>query len=101
MNQDLSLLPSFQVRTLGVNTLSWQAALRLLIKDRFWVGGGYRFESDFILMTGMYINDLLSFSYAYDLGVAAPARYAAGSHEFTLGIRLFNDHKIICPEVLR
>jgi len=96
----LSLLPSLQVRTIGNDAVSWQSALRLLIKDQFWIGSGYRFESDFILMTGMYINNLLSFSYAYDLGVATPARYSEGSHEFTLGVRLFNEDGIICPQKL-
>jgi hypothetical protein len=100
VNPSLSLLPSVQIRTIGNDAFSWQTALRLMIKQRFWVGSGYRFQSDVILMTGMYINDLLSFSYAYDIGVGAPGRYSAGSHELTLGLRLFNENRVICPQFL-
>ena len=100
LHPSLSLLPSVQIRTIGNDAFSWQTALRLMIKQRFWVGSGYRFQSDVILMTGMYINDLLSFSYAYDIGVGAPAQYSAGSHELTLGLKIFNKNKVICPQFL-
>lgn len=99
-HSSLSLLPSLQIRTIGNDAFTWQAALRLMVKNRFWVGSGYRFESDVILMTGMYISDLLSFAYAYDAGVGAPSQYSTGSHELTLGLRLFNKNKVICPQFL-
>ncbi len=58
--------------------------------DKFWIGGGYRLETDAFVMAGIRVSDQLMFSYCYNFiasGDAAHRAYLGATHEVALGFR--------------
>jgi hypothetical protein len=68
---------------------SWDANLKVLIKERAWAGLSYRSNETLVIMGGVYINNLVSLSYSYDYVMGAINNYTNGSHELILGLMLF------------
>ncbi|WP_439882126.1 PorP/SprF family type IX secretion system membrane protein [Pontibacter sp. MBLB2868] len=94
---NLSMLPSVLVKYASPAPLSVDANLKLLYKDKAWIGGSYRQNNDFVLLGGLNMNNLLQVGYAYDMATSGIGRIGGGAHEVVLGILINNNGKIFSP----
>jgi len=76
--------PSFLLKT---DLTVWQMDLstKVLYKERFWGGLGYRWQDAIIVMAGIKLQQGLSVGYSYDISTSAVAGFSSGSHEIFLG----------------
>lgn len=67
-----------------------------------WAGGVYRNNQAMVLFAGGAVSPGFDFTYSFDFGFAKSQldRYSSGSHEVVVSIRLFNKHKVLCPDQL-
>lgn len=94
---NLAVVPSVMVKWLRPLPLSIDYNVRLIYNDRIWAGASYRQRDGFALLGGVTISHMFDLGYSYDMRNQTIGR---SSHEVVLGIRLFNRHKIICPQNL-
>jgi Bacteroidetes-specific putative membrane protein len=79
-----SVQPSFLLKT---DLTAWQLDLsgKVLYKDKYWGGLGWRWQDAVIVMAGIKLPQGLSIGYSYDISTSAVAGYSGGSHEIFLG----------------
>jgi type IX secretion system PorP/SprF family membrane protein len=79
-NPFYTLQPSFLLKT---DLTAWQFDLsgRVLYKDRYWGGLGWRYQDAVIVMIGIKLQQGLSIGYSYDISTSAVAKFSSGSHE--------------------
>jgi len=72
--------PSFLLKT---DLTAWQIDLsgKVLYKDKFWGGLGWRYQDAVIVMAGIKLQQGLSIGYSYDISTSAVAKFSGGSHE--------------------
>jgi len=75
-----SVQPSFLVKT---DLTAWQLDVsgKVLYKDKFWGGLGWRYQDAVIVMAGIKLQQGLSIGYSYDISTSAVAKFSGGSHE--------------------
>lgn len=78
-----TLQPSFLLKT---DLTVWQLDLsgKVLYKDKYWGGIGYRYGDAVVLMAGVKLQQGLSIGYSYDIATSAVAQFSSGSHELFL-----------------
>ncbi|WP_026462567.1 PorP/SprF family type IX secretion system membrane protein [Adhaeribacter aquaticus] len=101
VSQDLTLIPSTMIKMASPSPVSVDINLRALYADRLWVGGSYRNKDSFSVLAGVYLNQLLDLSYAYDINTSNLGVANSGSHEVVVGLKLFNKGRVICPIYMR
>jgi len=76
--------PSFLLKT---DLTAWQIDLsgKVIYKDTFWGGLGWRWQDAVIAMVGIKLPQGLSIGYSYDISTSAVATFSSGSHEIFLG----------------
>ena len=91
------LVPSFLLKSVAGAPLSYEINTKLVIDERYWLGGNYRKEDSFAVFGGLLIKDRLELTYAYDLTLSKIRYASAGSHEIHLGYRIFHRDGVVCP----
>jgi type IX secretion system PorP/SprF family membrane protein len=76
--------PSLLLKT---DLTTWQLDLsgKVLYKERYWGGLGWRLQDAIVVMAGIKLPQGLSIGYSYDISTSAVARFAGGSHELLMG----------------
>lgn len=98
INEDLLLKPQFMLKAVSNAPVAFDIDLNGLIKERFWVGLGYRSNADLSIMAGIYLSPQLLLSYAYDYPITKIRKYCGGSHEIALSYLFkFKGRKIVSP----
>jgi type IX secretion system PorP/SprF family membrane protein len=79
-NPFYTLQPTLLLKT---DLTAWQMDLsaRILYKEKFWGGLGWRYQDAIVLMAGVKLQRGLSIGYSYDVSTSAVARFSSGSHE--------------------
>jgi type IX secretion system PorP/SprF family membrane protein len=95
-----AIIPSTLVKFASPSTPAIDVNLKFMYDDRVFVGGSYRRNDAFVAIAGLHLNTVLDFGYSYDATASELNAFNAGSHEFVLGLKLFNKKKIICPSHL-
>ena len=87
LNSDLSLEPSFFVKSVtGIPThVDFNA--RLIYDQAYWIGLGYRTQDAMNIMLGLDLNDAFQLTYSYDFNTTELQDYGKGSHEISVGFR--------------
>jgi hypothetical protein len=67
--------------------VSYDLNLRVSFRNNFWLGGSFRKNDGFSVLTGFTINKMLDAGYAYDSNISEIKTISSGSHEFVLGIK--------------
>ncbi|GAB3824566.1 PorP/SprF family type IX secretion system membrane protein [Pontibacter rugosus] len=96
--ENLDIIPSVMVKLASPSPASFDANVRVMYAERFWVGGSYRHKDAVAAMVGVYISPLLDFSYSYDFTTSDLNNVSAGTHEVVLGFKLLNNNRIVCPQ---
>jgi type IX secretion system PorP/SprF family membrane protein len=89
VGQQVKLLPSILISQKDKVSSQWDANMKVMIKERTWVGLSYRTSGTLVFMAGAYINNMFNLSYSYDYVTSELNNYTNGSHELILGLMLF------------
>ncbi|MCB9189575.1 MAG: type IX secretion system membrane protein PorP/SprF [Flavobacteriales bacterium] len=87
LGESFAIEPSGMFRYMMNAPMSFDANLRFVIKDAYWLGGSYRYQDAIAIMIGADLG-FLELGYSYDLGMSNLATYNAGSHEVFLTAKL-------------
>ena len=90
--ENFKLEPSFLLKYINPVPLQYEAALRGLYKENYWLGVSYRQDAALSLLIGITLQETLSLGYSYDFIQSDIANYSSGSNEIMLSIR-FNKGK--------
>lgn len=96
-NRYLAIIPSVMVKMTETTDPSIDLNMRALYAQRIWAGVSYRHEDAVAVMAGLNVSHLLDVGYSYDVTTSDLNKVSAGSHEVTVGFKLNNRGKIICP----
>lgn len=78
-----TLQPSFLIKSDLVAT-QIDLSGRVIYKEKYWGGLGWRYQDGIILMAGMKLQQGVSLGYSYDVPAGAVAGFSKGSHELFL-----------------
>lgn len=84
------LIPNTFLRIQDNQPFFFEAGLRARYNENLWIGASYRNDRTIVWMLGLSFNDKINFGYAYEYKNSDFDHFNGGSHEITLGLRLFN-----------
>ena len=84
------LIPNTFLRIQGNQPFFFEAGLRARYNENLWIGASYRNDQTIVGMLGLSFSDKINFGYAYEYKNSGFDHFNRGSHEITLGLRLFN-----------
>jgi type IX secretion system PorP/SprF family membrane protein len=101
VSDDLNLTPSVMVQYWQPQLIGVHGNAKLQYRDKFWVGGSYRY-GDLIAgysgMAGLNISNTFNISYAYETATTSKLRaYTGNTHEILIGFMLGNKYGDTCP----
>ncbi len=79
--------PSFLVKMVNPAPLQIDGGLRIIYKNKIWIGGTYRTKDAMSAMVGYTYKDNLTFGYSYDITTSNLKNYSNGTHELMIGLR--------------
>ena len=97
---DISLMPSVMVKYASPAPISVDVSAKVMFKDAFWLGGGYRQGDAIAAIAGFNVSSLLNVGYAYDFTTSDLNAVSGGTHEIIIGLLLNNKYKVTCPQML-
>jgi type IX secretion system PorP/SprF family membrane protein len=97
LNPGLKLLPSLLIKYHPDNALQIDYNAQLILKDRIWLGAGYRSSKMLIGMFQFQLNHQLRMAYSYDFDFGQIGKFNNGSHEIVLNYIFSYDRKVIGP----
>ena len=78
--------------------LSSEFSGAVLLYDRLWLGGMYRFKEALGALIKFDISNQLSLGYSYDMTLSRLGNYSQGTHEVYIGYDInFRNKKILSP----
>jgi type IX secretion system PorP/SprF family membrane protein len=94
VDDEISATPSVMLKKVGNIPISYDANLKFVFRDRFWLGGSYRKGDSFAALAGINFSNVFNITYAYDYATSRLRSYTSGSHELVLGFQLNNMYKL-------
>ena len=94
MNEKMTIEPSVHVKLSPNTNPQIDGGVRAIFNKMFWIGGSYRTEDALTAMIGIE-QPKWFVAYSYDMTTSNIRSVSSGSHEISLGIRLF---KATCPD---
>lgn len=96
--ENIKFKPSFTFRMVQGVPLSTELSGALLLHDRLWLGGMYRYAEALGAMVKFDISSQLGLGYAYDLTLSQLGNYNQGTHEVYISYDIdFWNKKILSP----
>jgi len=92
VDRDWVLEPSVMIKGTAPKELSFDVTARAEWKKMLWGAVAYRYHESIGILLGYSYEKMLSFGYAYDIGISTLRKYNTGTHEIMIGYR-FNDIK--------
>ncbi|MFL1895829.1 type IX secretion system membrane protein PorP/SprF [Aquimarina sp. 2-A2] len=88
-NENFAFKPSTMLRAVAGAPLSVDVTGAVAFKERLELGGNYRLDESFtVFLTAGFIDNALTFGYAYENATTDVSNYNNGSHEVVLKFRL-------------
>jgi len=97
ISPQVKLLPSLLIKYHPGNTIQIDYNAQLSLKDRIWVGIGYRNRNMLVGMLQCQLNYQIRMAYSYDLEFGSIGKYTNGSHEIVLNYVFRYARKVIGP----
>ncbi len=97
LSLDIFLVPSVLVKTVEGAPVSFDLNAKMVVSNKYWLGGSYRREDSFALFGGLLIKNRLELTYSFDLILSKIRNGTAGSSEIHIGYRLFHHPEVVCP----
>jgi len=93
INNELRVDPQFIVKNVQGMPLQFDAGTYINWRNQGWFGVNYQHNYGVSLAVGGLLYGKYTISYSYDIPSGNIAGFTPGSHEFLIGIRLFNNDK--------
>ena len=84
LSRDISILPSMLIRYHPDNAVRIDYNAQLNLKDRLWMGAGYRNNNTLVGILQCQLTYQLKLGYSYEYAMGSIGKYANGSHEIVL-----------------
>ena len=97
LGPDVFLTPAILIKSVNGAPISYDLNAKLVISDKYWLGGNYRKEDSFAAFGGFLIKNKLELTYSFDLVLSKIRNTSAGGHEIHLGYRIFPFPEVVCP----
>ncbi|RYZ94825.1 MAG: type IX secretion system membrane protein PorP/SprF [Sphingobacteriaceae bacterium] len=94
INDDISVLPSALIKFIEPLPATFDLNMKMAFRDKFWIGGSYRYHDSFGALAGFNLSSLINIGYSYDFNTSALNTVSNGSHEIVLGIMLNNKYNV-------
>jgi type IX secretion system PorP/SprF family membrane protein len=89
LSEGFKLEPSTCIKYVNPVPVQYDLGLRLIYKDKMWIGAVYRTQDASSLLVGYKASSDLVFMYSYDIISSNIKHYSSGTHEFMIGL-VFN-----------
>ncbi len=97
LSQYVKFLPSALIKYHPDNPVQIDLNARISLKDRIWIGAGYRSKDILVGMVQCQLNYQLRMGYSYDFNFGDLGKYINGSHEIVLNYIFRYSRKVIGP----
>ena len=97
INPQVKLLPSMLIKYHPNNAVQIDYNAQISLKDRFWLGIGYRNRDILVGMLQCQLNYQIRMAYSYDLEFGKIGKYTNGSHEIVLSYVFRYARKVMGP----
>jgi type IX secretion system PorP/SprF family membrane protein len=97
MGSWIKLLPSLIIRYHPNHAVQMDYNAQINLKDRIWMGIGYRNRDILIGMLRCQLNYQLNMAYSYDFDISSTGKYTNGSHEIMLNYIFSYTRKVMGP----
>jgi len=84
VNKHIKIKPTFLVKYTDGAPISVDISGSILLKEKLWLSGFYRFNASFGALVNMKVSDSMSIGYSYDYIVSDLRPFTSGSHEIIL-----------------
>lgn len=88
LNKHIKIKPTFLVKYTNGAPLSVDISGSVLLNEKLWLSGFYRFNDSFGALANFKLSDSLSVGYSYDYIVSELNSFTTGSHELILNYEL-------------
>ena len=96
--ENIKFKPSTIIRMVSGSPLSTEISAAVLLNNRLWLGGMYRFGDSVGAMVKFNITNQLSAGYSFDLSHSGLQPYNKGTHEVFISYDIaFKNKKILSP----
>ena len=93
LTDEFTIEPSALLKMVSPVPLQIDAGLRILYKEKVWIGGTYRTNDAMSAMVGYRYKNNLTFAYSYDITTTSLKNYSNGTHELMIGLRFKTPEK--------
>jgi type IX secretion system PorP/SprF family membrane protein len=93
----VKILPSILIKYHPNNGIQMDYNAQISLKDRIWMGIGYRNKDILVGMLQCQLNYQIRMAYSYDYDFSNIGKYLNGSHEFVLNYIFKFERKVIGP----
>jgi type IX secretion system PorP/SprF family membrane protein len=97
ISQNVKLLPSLLIKYHPGNAIQIDYSAQINLKDRIWMGIGYRNRDMLVGMLQCQLNYQLRLAYSYDFELGSLGKYMNGSHEIVLSYVFRYARKVVGP----
>ncbi|TAL78320.1 MAG: type IX secretion system membrane protein PorP/SprF [Bacteroidetes bacterium] len=97
ITSQVKFLPSLLIKYHHNNTIQIDYNAQINLKDRIWLGIGYRNRNMLVGILQCQLNYQVRMAYSYDLNLGSIGRYTNGSHEVLLSYVLRYARKVMGP----
>jgi type IX secretion system PorP/SprF family membrane protein len=97
MSPQVKFLPSLLIKYHPNNAIQIDYNAQISLKDRIWMGIGYRNRDMLVGMLQCQLNYQIRMAYSYDYNFGNIGKYINGSHEFVLNYVFKYARKVIGP----
>jgi type IX secretion system PorP/SprF family membrane protein len=98
LTDDITLMPSFLIKVINPEPVTYDINAKLSFQDKFWFGGSYRHDDSFGVLAGVNISSFINIGYSYDITTSALNTVSNGTHEIVISLLLNNRYKVTCPQ---
>jgi type IX secretion system PorP/SprF family membrane protein len=97
LSSQIKLLPSLLIKYHSYNTIQIDYTAQVNLKDRIWMGVGYRNKNILVGMLQCQLNYQIRMGYSYDYDFGTIGKYINGTHEIVLNYVFKFARKVIGP----
>jgi type IX secretion system PorP/SprF family membrane protein len=97
ISPNVKLLPSLLIKYHPNNVIQVDYNAQVNLKDKIWIGIGYRNRDMLVGMLQCQLNYQLRMAYSYDFDLGTIGRYTNGSHEIVLNYMFRFTRKVMGP----
>ena len=97
LSSQVKLLPSLLIKYHSNNTIQIDYTAQVNLKDRIWMGVGYRNKNILVGMLQCQLNYQIRMGYSYDYEFGTIGKYVNGTHEIVFNYVFKFTRKVIGP----